>query len=356
MSLNLPDLPSADPVALPPVAGSVGIRQSRKAAILVRLLLGKGVKLSLTDLPDSMQTALAEEIGALHLVQRETIDAILSEFMAELDSIGMANSGGLEAALGVLNNAISPATSQRMRREIGLKVVSDPWERLEGLEVERLAPIIEGESHEVGAVILSKLKTARSAELLAALPGEKARRIAYAMSLTGAVTPDAVERIGASLASQLDAQPEVAFEDDPVERIGAILNNSPSQTREDVLGGLDETDVEFAGRVRQAIFTFANIPDRVAASDIPKVIRGIEQDTLVTALASAPGIGAERAAKHVLENMSKRMADQISEAIEERGAIKPAEGETAMSVVVAEIRRLADAGEIYLITEDAEAQ
>ncbi|WP_428983607.1 hypothetical protein [Psychrosphaera aquimarina] len=46
--------------------------------------------------------------------------------------------------------------------------------------VEKLLPILENESIEVAAVLLSKIDVARAAELLGKLPGPQARRITYA--------------------------------------------------------------------------------------------------------------------------------------------------------------------------------
>ena len=69
----------------------------------------------------------------------------------------------------------------------------------------------QAESIEVAAVMLSKLDTPQAAQLLGHLPGPVARRITYAVSKTANVTPEAVERIGWSLAAQLDQRPAQAF-------------------------------------------------------------------------------------------------------------------------------------------------
>ena len=166
-----------------------------------------------------------------------------------------------------------------------------------------------------------------------------------------------MQRIGLSLASQLDAEPTSAFSQDPVARVGAILNYSRATTRDEVLEGLDETDAQFAAEVRRAIFTFANIPERVSARDIPKVTRGVDQPVLVTALAFCEGNPKmEKAREYILENMSKRMADALREEMGEAGKVKDDAGEEATNAVVAEIRRLVEAGELQLIAEeDAEA-
>src|SRR5690606_8998301 len=122
----------------------------------------------------------------------------------------------------------------------------------------RLLPVLEEESVEVAAVMLSKLAVPKAAELLGKLQGERARRVAYAVSLTGNVDPETVRRIGLSLATQLENLPARAFDTGPVERVGAILNSAPQLIRDEVLAGLEEDDEDFARLVRKAIFTFVH--------------------------------------------------------------------------------------------------
>jgi flagellar motor switch protein FliG len=150
----------------------------------------------------------------------------------------------------------------------------------------------------------------------------------------------------------LDAKPVPAFSDGPVERVGAILNFSPAATRDDVLAGLDETDKDFADEVRKAIFTFLNIPERIDTRDVAKIIRGVEQPILITALAAAQGKGQMKAVEFILANMSQRMAAQLREEMEALGKVKPKDGEDAMSAVVAAIRGLEAAGEIFLTASE----
>ena len=212
---------------------------------------------------------------------------------------------------------------------------------------------MQEESIEVAAVMLSKLPVPKAAELLGKLPGDRARRIAYAVSQTGNVDPDTVHRIGVSLAMQLDTKPPRAFEIGPVERVGAILNVTTAVTRDDVLRGLEQQDAGFAEQVRRAIFTFVHIPARLAARDVPKLIRSVDQPTLVTALAAAQGLAEHMAsAEFLLANMSQRMAQGLREDMAQRGKIKEKDAEEAMGSVVLAIRTLEANGEVVLITDE----
>jgi len=323
-----------------------------KAAIIVRLLLNEGADLPLEELPDNLQARLTERMGQMGMVDRVTLASVLGEFADALDGIGLSFPNGLAGALEALDGKISPQTAARLRKEAGVRQAGDPWERLRAMPADDLVTMISAESTEVAAILLSKLDVTKAAELLGQMPGPLARRITFAISQTGNVTPEAVDRIGISLASQLDHRPILAFDDGPDERVGAILNQSAAATRDDVLSGLDESDAGFASSVRKAIFTFAHIPARLAARDVPKVIRVADPGDLVTALAAATEGELAAAAEHLLANMSTRMADNLREEVEEKGTVKTAEGEAAMNMVVAAIRELQQAGELELITPE----
>ncbi len=342
---------------LPELSGggvSMSLSRRAKAAIVVRLLLNEGADIPLEDLPDELQVALTQQMGTMRTVDRDTLTAVVDEFAEELDRIGLSFPFGIAGALDALDGKISPQTSARLRKEAGVRQFGDPWARLRELGTDKLLPVLQNESVEVAAVMLSKLPVAMAAELLGRIPGPQARQITYAVSLTNAVTPEAVDRIGLSLATQLDAQPKRAFDADPVERVGAILNSSTTLTRDDVLTGLDETDQGFANAVRKAIFTFGNIPARITPRDIPRVLREVEPARLVIALAGAEAGGFAASRDFILENMSGRMADQLREDIESAGKVKPADAEAAMSDVVSTIRQMEQSGDLLLIVEEEE--
>ena len=326
-----------------------------KAAIIVRYLLTEGASLPLSSLPEHMQAALAEQMGQMRLIDRDTLDDVVGEFLSELESVGLAFPGGIEGALSMMDGHISQSAASRLRRMAGASSKVDPWDRIVTLAPDRLLPILTDEAVEVGAVMLSKLPVAKAADLLGKLPGERARRVAYAVSMTGNVDPDTVRRIGLALLAELDNQPPRAFDTAPVQRVGAILNVSPALTRDDVLQGLEAEDAAFAAEVRKAIFTFVHIPARVSPRDVPKITRLVEQAQLVTAFAGAQGKPElETTVEFILGNISQRLAQGLREEMASRSKIKEKDAEEAMNGIVSAIRNLEASGEIALIQPEEE--
>jgi len=354
-----PPLPAIGGMPTSPPPAALKLPQSQKAAILMRLLLNEDIKLPLSDLPEEAQVLLTEHMASMRIVKRETAHDVAKEFLRELVTIGLTNSRGLEGALTDLEGVINETTIQKMRRDIGLKAISDPWLRLERLENDMLRTMLMCESNEIAAVVLSKLSVPRAAELLSSLPGAIARKITWAMSMTGTVSPDAIERIGLSLASQLDSHTPVAFEEAAENRVGAILNQAKAAVRDDLLESLESEDKEFAKEVRKSIFTFAHIATRLDPMDVTKILRDVETGAQIDAFAYAsadPESDNAKTVEFMLSQMSSRLADSLREDMEARGEVKEEIGESAMGKIISELRRIADAEEIVLLEEEEEAE
>ncbi|MCB2110774.1 MAG: flagellar motor switch protein FliG [Defluviimonas sp.] len=344
---SLPSRPGAAPLA-----GPRALSGREKAAVIVRLLLSEGGELPIRGLPEGMQAALTEQIGTMRSIDRATLRSVVEEFLQRLESVGLSFPGGIEGALALLDGHLSPPAAERLRERSHGDRPPDPWERIAALSDDRLIAVLGAESTEVAAVVMSKLAVPRAAELLGKLPGDRARRVLHGVSLIAGIAPEVVADIGAALAAALGEEAPKAFAAAPHERVGAILNAATASMRDDVLAGLDSDDADFALRVRKAIFTFADIPARVAVRDVPKVLRGIDQSVLVTAFAGAASEADGQTVEFLLAGMSQRLAASLREEMAERGAVKLKDAEMAMAALVGNIREIEAAGEITLIVEE----
>ena len=331
-----------------PSAGPLRMGSADKAAIIVRLLMSEDAMPRLTGLSLRQQQGLVRRMAALGPIDRDTLATVAREFAERLDTLGLTFPGSLAATLELIVDRLSDEARASLAEMAEAEGPPDPWRRIAGADPERLKPILVHESAEICAILLSKLPVAKAAALLAELPEDRAHVVAHAVALTGSIGAETIARVGLSLVAQLDAQPSPAFTANPADRVGAILNAAASATRDKVLEGLDAQDADFAGLVRKAIFTFDHIPKRQEPKDVPRIMRQVDADTTVTALAAAME-AAPVAVEFLLENMSKRLAEQLRDDAEARGTVRGAEGEAAMAAVVAAIRDLADAGEIRLI-------
>jgi flagellar motor switch protein FliG len=331
-----------------PLASPGRLSRLQKAAVIYRMLGSLGMSLPDGALSAEEQAQIDAAMATLGGIDPRELAAVVDEFLKAV--VPPSPDAGPPALPDLpMIDPVMPGVGGAAAAP-----PEDPWDRVVEQDAPVLLAMLEGEAPEVGAVVLSKLKVSRAAELLGMLPGPHARRITYAVSLIADIAPATVARIGEALASELGREKPRAFTGGPVERVGAILNFSRAATRNDMLTGLDETDPAFATAVRKSIFTYLNIPARVGPRDVPKLLKKIDQKVLVTALAASTTDETRPTADFILANISQRMAESLRGEAEEMGEIAPADGETAMTAVVAAIRELEEAGDLYLVAEEEE--
>lgn len=309
----------------------------QKAAVIVRLLLGQGVSPGVKRLAPRHQTRLAHIISGLGTIDRKTLGSIVREFTDLIDNLALSFPDGLEETLRLLEPHLSENALNMLRSDAERSAGHDPWARVAKQPVERLAPLLQSESAQVCAVLLSKLTVSKAAALLADLPEDRGQVLAHTVALTETITPELVDRIGVHVAQVLEVIPPHAFAKTAAERVGAILNSTPREAREKMLEGLNTRDAPFAREVRKSIFSFNHIPVRVDPPDVPIIVRNANAQSIIMAFAA--GLAeAPLAVEFMLENMSKRLAEQMRDEAEGLGTPKPEDGEAAMADLVATIR------------------
>ncbi len=330
------------------------LSQRQKAAIIVKLLVGGGVSLDDLDLDADAIWKITNAMTGLGVVGKDIVDGVTAEFILEMERMGLVFERDIDGSLKAMEGQITPETLSKVKAHQSGSAEARAWAYITKTDAEVLALRIAAEAPRIGAVILSKLPPSKSAEIVGLIATESAEAILAAISKIGSVTPEIVSRIGIAMADSLqDKGGDGAFEDSAAERIGAILNMSASQFRDDILGSFEAKDPEAAGQIRRLMFTFEDIPTRIVGRDISKVLRGVDDETLVKALSGA-ATSAPAVKDFIMSNISSRLAEQIEESIQDRGAVKEKDSDAAMTQVVIAIKELEKSGEITLIEPEEE--
>ncbi|MCC5966753.1 MAG: flagellar motor switch protein FliG [Natronohydrobacter sp.] len=320
---------------------------AQKAAIIVRLLLAEGLDAPVSALPHDLQSQLTQTLGSMRLVDRATMCAVVEEFVEMLEQVGLSFPDGLEGALSLLDGKLDARATQTLRALSRGQGENDPWVVVDQAEIADLLHLLTQESQLVGAVMLSKISTDKAAQILMKLPAEDAQALAISLSRTEDILPETVARIGATLAEQLGAKPSRAFSAPPSRRMGEILNVSPATLRDQLLRDVERADQGYAVGIRKALFTFQDIPARLATRDVPTVMREASTEDLMLVMA-AKQPEDQPTIDFLLENMSKRVAETLRE---DAVAVPPPASDAydaAALRLAATVRRLAEAGTITL--------
>ena len=342
-SENTNPLPTAERSIVAALSGA------EKAAVVVRALLGNGGELSLKELEDHLQAGLIQRVAKLPQISGVVEQQILKEFLSILDH-GAYHGSGLRGALSLMEGSISSQVADELTKGQVRREKSDPWSELATYPASKIASVLANESNEVAAICLSKLDGPIAAQVLTAMPGSAARNAAYFVSKISAAKPEVVEGIGKSILKQVQDEPVKAFKSDPAELVGSILISAKARMREEILDGLRSEDEEFATRVRDELFVFGDIAERIETTAIPKIIREIEPDQLATAIRFSKNSGEKDAktADYILENMSKRMAAAVREEVDALSNPAAEAGEAAQGAIVQAIQKLNESKEITI--------
>ncbi|MFQ5623542.1 MAG: flagellar motor switch protein FliG [Paracoccaceae bacterium] len=328
------------------------LTRPQKAAIIIRLLLNEDAAPDLRSLGLAPLRNVVRTMATLGDVSRPTLIAVVEEFLRDLGDFGLSLRGSLEETVSVLKGHVTEDALDRLRDETEEPPDTDLWEMIAGIDAEALAGFLGAEHPQVAAVVLSKLPAETAACVLAHIDEETARDIIVAITRTSGIDAAAVEAIARAIHAHFNAASAPrACSAAPAERIGGIMNFTPSEARDRLLRMFEAEDPETASQVRRVMFTFPDIPARVVPRDVAKLVRAVEQDTLIRALAGAQK-QCPAVKDFILENLTTRLSQQLSEELEEAGEIRDRDAEAAMTAVIAAIRALADAGEIELQSEE----
>jgi flagellar motor switch protein FliG len=193
--------------------------------------------------------------------------------------------------------------------------------------------------------VLANLPTAgNAAKVMQLMSAEEQADVAVRIALMNKTSPDIVKDVANVVREKLQMvfQAEYAAAGG-VQALADILNFSDRATERNILDRLGRADEELAHEVRSLLFTFEDIfglDDRA----IQLVLKEVDSKDLALALRGA----SEDVTERIMTNMSERGAEMLKEEMEFMPPQRRRVVEEAQSKIVAVVRRLEDAGEIFI--------
>ncbi|MEM9014159.1 MAG: FliG C-terminal domain-containing protein, partial [Pseudomonadota bacterium] len=200
----------------------------------------------------------------------------------------------------------------------------------------------------IAAIILRNLNGDKCASILAMTDSEFSRSVLLEMSRMSPPSSDIIDMISDAIEKELLApiagKPALG---DAGAIVGDIINNLPAEKRDELLEQLVEADQEIGNEVRKAVLTFEELHERLPGAAAPLLLREVDRDILMKALKYA-GENAPQTLEFLLGNISKRMAEQYREELEEMAELNTDDGEKAQRQVTSVVKRLAKSAELKL--------
>jgi flagellar motor switch protein FliG len=129
-----------------------------------------------------------------------------------------------------------------------------------------------------------------------------------------------------------------------------ILNFLGSTIEVAVLGAIREDDADLAQKIEEQMFTFADLM-KLDNKGLQRVLRDVPGEQLIVALKGAEPEMREK----VLANMSARAAETLREDLESRGPVRVSDVEAQQKEILKLVKRLADEGEIMMVSGSEES-
>lgn len=300
---------------------------------------------------------------------------------ATISQNGLMRSAALMRALGAKANAawasLSPDEAKRLSsameqlpdnptHEIGAasayaRALSTPtaqgahtaapnsiWAMLSNRDGHANAALIQNESPQVIAVILSRLEPRAAAETVRALPRAIATDALHRLLNLSDIRPTALTAIETSLSLQVKALGASETKTGH-EQVARIFDGLGGRVEQDLLSALDKTSPGTSEKIRALMFTFDDLCALDPAS-MQTVLASADRAVLIVALKDAKPETADA----FFKNMTQRAGELLRSEIDGSGPVRRSEIHAAQAEIVALARTMVKRGDIMSADEDDE--
>ena len=333
---------------VPTETSSPGTTPMEKAAIVLAALGPDDAGRLIAGFDEAILRQCAHAISKLNRIPSSRLNAVIEEFLNEID-VDPGIVGGVQEARRILSGAVDKNTVARIMSDVDGHMRRSIWEQLGACADSAITRFLQSEHPQTAAVVLSELNPKKAAAVLERLDEALARTIVLRLSRVPRLEDHVINLIEDVIVRDfLSALQQEMATRKPAEVIGGLMNNIAADQRDFLLKHLEQLKPALAQEVQKVMFTFADIKTRVEARDVAIVVRGVDEETLLTALKHAQGRKIE-GVEFILSNISKRLRERYTNELNAMQDVKQKEGETAQTSIIETIQKLAAKGDITLL-------
>lgn len=316
----------------------------QKAAILC-LTIGSEAAAKITSkLSPEEAEAITFEIARVDPVSAETVEQVVNEWIESMLGVNSMSSGGVEFAREVLEKAFGSAKAKQILGRIQTQLADTAGlHRLRKADPQQLGTMLRGEHPQTIALVLAHLDPGQTAAVLKELGHELGAEVMYRMAGMQKVSPEMLQLVERSIGAETDfAQQGMSVAGGPA-AVAAVLNLCQGSLEKALLEGMEARDKAITEQIKNLMFVFEDI---ITLDDkaIQRLLREIEAKSLALSLKAA----SDELRAKMLGQMSQRARDALQEEMEMMGPVRMRDVEAAQATIVAQVRKLEEAGEIVI--------
>ncbi|MCX7425995.1 MAG: flagellar motor switch protein FliG [Planctomycetia bacterium] len=323
----------------------------RKAAILLMSLPQQEAAQLMAKLEPSQVEAVSITIAKLGAVSGEEQEGVIRDFAGSNPTALGGRAGGLELARSLVEQALgkkAAATLDNVRQSIEAL----PFGFLQKVDSQNLLTFVIDEHPQTIALILCHVPPSQAADIISGLPVERQLSVVRRIATMGQTSPEIIHEVEKGLEHRMAAVMSQQFENaGGIPSVAEMLNVVDRATERSLLENLAQEDPDLVEEIRRLMFVFEDLT-KFADRDIQTVLKNVENTQWAMALKGA----SEELKEKVLRNMSKRASDMLREEMDYLGPVRLTNVEQVQQQIVDVIRRLEDAGELSLHSNEEEEQ
>lgn len=324
----------------------------QKAAMILWFLDEETAAGIIDTLPDADKQTLAQEMVQTKNYNLEGLADVMWEFLNELQGGNIHFLGFDGEQIKRLFKNMPPEKLDALMKDIKIHD-DDPFDFLRSIsDVPSLLTILNEESPQTIAMVLSYVKPDVASELLENLPEEKMIDTTVCIARLEQFDSEIINNVSGLLRVKLDTMAYSSInKTDGIKNVANILNNVSRSTERAVFEYLDGHDNSLANLVRQQMFIFEDI---LLLDDITlqKVLAEIQDNILVVKAMKGE---KEEIKEKIYSCVSKTRKDLLLEELEVLGPIKVTEVEKAQQEITHLIKELERKGKIVILRGDEDA-
>lgn len=315
-----------------------------KAAVLLMTMGEKSAAEVLKHMGPKEVQKIGIAMATLQNITKDTVSAIVSEFISNLQNQTSLGLGSDEYIRSVLVNALGEEKAASMIDRILLGGNTKGLESLKWMDARSVAELIRLEHPQIIAIVLSYLEPDQAAAVLQEFPEKWRSDLVLRVATLNGVQPQAMQELNDILERQLKGGGGLKSSSiGGIKCAANILNFVDGNVGTKVMDEMKNADTDLSQQIQDLMFVFGDLVE-IDNRGIQTLLREVSSETLVLALK-----GAEDDMKQkILSNMSQRAAEMLREDLESRGPVKLSDVETAQKEIITIARRLADEGQIML--------
>lgn len=323
----------------------------QKAAILA-LALGPEFAAALTeDLSSDELESISLEIAQLDQVPADVVTVVLEEWQEQADSAQSAVFGGFGAARSFLERTVGHADAQPVMQRLQTSLQEGAgFKTLRRVDPESLANLLRSEHPQTVVLVLAHLEPGLVAEILMRLEPRLGADVLVRKAQMDKVLPDVLEVVERFLGSEasLSLSAPLAQAGGPA-AVADVLNMAAPSVEKELLEEMANQDPALADKIKELMFVFEDIK-RLDDKATQRVVTEVETKDLALALKAA----SDDLQDQIFRAMSQRAVSALRQEMEFLGPARLRDVEEAQRKIVAEVRRLEEAGEIAIGGSDDE--